>query len=86
MQKLERLDSESFITRRIQQGAKESTFDRLHIVSEFDFKRRTISSALDPLFLRDIETYMLDNKDRIDELNDFFEGKIKIVDLPEVIE
>ena len=74
------------MSRRIQLGVIESTFDRLHIVSEFDFKRRTISSTLDPLFSRDIETYMLDNKDRIDELNDFFEGKIKIADIPEVIE
>ena len=74
------------MTRRIQLGVRESTFDRLYIVSEFDFKRRTISSTLDPLFSRDIETYMLDNKDRIDELNDFFEGKIKIADIPEVIE
>ena len=73
--------------RRIQLGVRESsTFDKLYIVSEFDFKRRTISSTLDPLFSRDIETYMLDNKDRIDELNDFFEGKIKIADIPEVIE
>ena len=74
------------MTRRIQLGVRESTFDRLYIVSEFDFKRRTISSTLDPLFSRDIETYMLDNKDRIDELNDFFEGKIKIAEIPEVIE
>ena len=74
------------MTRRIQLGVRESTFDRLHIVSEFDFKRRTISSTLDPLFSRDIETYMLDNKDRIDELNDFFDGKIKIAEIPEVIE
>ena len=75
------------MTRRIQLGVRESsTFDKLYIVSEFDFKRRTISSTLDPLFSRDIETYMLDNKDRIDELNDFFEGKIKIADIPEVIE
>ena len=50
------------------------SFEKLHIVSEFDFKRRTVSSSLDQLFVRDIDTYMLDNKDRIDELNDFFKG------------
>ena len=76
MHKLEILDSDSFIAGRIQLGFRESTFDRLHIVSEFDFKRRVISSTLDPLFTRDIETYMLDNKDRIDELNDFLKGNM----------
>ena len=72
MHKLEILDSDSFIAGRIQLGFRESTFDRLHIVSEFDFKRRVISSTLDPLFTRDIETYMLDNKDRLEKFVKFY--------------
>ena len=67
-------------------GSRHVSFDRISIVSEYDFKRRTISSSLDALFLRDIETYMLDNKDRIDELNQFLQGQAQISDMPEVIE
>jgi len=45
-------------------------FERLSLVSEFDFRRRTVSQSLDPLFNRNAETIMLDNKDRIDEINE----------------
>ena len=62
------------------------TLDRLFIVSEFDFKRRTVSSSLDALFFRNAETYMLDNRDRIQEINQYLKGKVKIAEMPVVIE
>ena len=60
--------------------------DRLNLVSEFDWRRRTISQSLDPLFNRNAETIMLDNKERIDEINDILRDSVKIVDDPDVIE
>ena len=60
--------------------------DRMYIVSEFDFKRRTVSSSLDALFFRNAETYMLDNRDRIQEINQYLQGKVKISDMPVVME
>ena len=67
--KLERIDADQYLKNSVQVGDREVTFDKIFIVSEHDFKRRAISSSIDALFSRDIETYMLDNKDRIDELN-----------------
>ena len=61
-------------------------FERLYLVSEFDFKKRIVSSSLDALFNRSAETYILDNRDRIQELNQFLQGKAQIAETPDVIE
>ena len=61
-------------------------FAKLKIVSEFDYKRKTINGGLDPLFFRNAETILLDTKDRIDEINDILRNSVRISDEPEIIE
>ena len=55
-------------------------------MSEFDFKRRTISTSLDPLFNRSAETSLLDNRDRIMDINEILKEKVKISENPELLE
>ena len=61
-------------------------FSSLNVVSEFDHKRRPISLTMDPLFSRNAETILLDNKERIDEINEILADKIRVIDDPTVVE
>ena len=61
-------------------------FDKLRLLSEFDWRRRTVSQSLDPLFNRNAETIMIDNKERIDEMNDILRDSYRIIDDPEILE
>lgn len=86
--RLPHLGAESLTTGSAAIEAEEEPVElsRMFLVSEFDFKRRTISASLDSLFTRSAETYMLDNRDRICELNKLLEGKVKIAEDPILME
>ena len=67
--RLAKIDAKGLSTGIVTIKSEPISLERLYIVSEFDFKRRTVSSSLDALFSRNAETYMLDNRDRIQEIN-----------------